>query len=196
MPYLSQDALEALGFAALGRNVKISDKASVYDADRICIGDNSRIDDFCVISGKVDIGRNVHIAPYCLVAGGLLGICLEDFTGLAYRVSIFAQSDDYSGGTMTNPTVPHQYKSETKMPVRLGRHVIVGASAVITPGVDVSDGCAIGAMSLVLQATEPWGIYAGVPATLRKPRKKDVLALEAKYLEQDKLDFDSPDKHK
>ena len=182
MAYLTEDALQAMGFAALGRNVRISDKAAIYGAREMRIGDNSRLDDFCVVSGKVTLGRNVHIAPFCLVAGGTPGIVLEDFAGLAYRVSVFAQSDDYSGATMTNPTVPARYKVEARMPVRIGRHVIVGTGAIICPGVDLGDGSAVGAASLVLKSCPPWTILAGSPARRLKERRQDLLQLEAAYL--------------
>jgi len=185
MAYLTQTELAQLGFKLLGKNVKISSKASIYNADVIEIGDNSRIDDFCVISGKVTIGRNVHVAPHCLVAGGDLGITLEDFSGLAYFVQVFSQSDDYSGRTMTNPTVPVLFKEEKKSAVYIGRHVIVGASSVIFPGVTVSEGCAVGAMSLVHKTTEPWGIYVGNPARRVKSRSNALLTLEAKLLEEE-----------
>ena len=70
MAFLSDEQLAALGFKSLGKNVRISDKASIYNPENIVIGDNSRIDDFCVISGRVEIGRNVHIAIFFNVAGG------------------------------------------------------------------------------------------------------------------------------
>ena len=146
------------------------------------LGDLVRIDDFCVVSGPLTLGRNVHIAPGCLVAGGEPGIQMEDFSGLAYHVQIFSQSDDYSGHTLTNPTVPANYKFESKAPVHLGRHVIVGAGSVVTPGVVIADGGAIGTMSLVNRSTEPWSIYAGVPARRVKERSRDLLTLEAQYI--------------
>lgn len=182
MPYLSRDALEALGFASLGRNVKISDKASIYGAEQMHVGDNSRIDDFCVISGRVELGRNVYVGPFALVAGGTPGIVMEDFVTLSYHTQIFTQSDDYSGATMTNPTVPARYKTEVKEPVRLCRHSIVGAGAIVMPGVTLSDGTSVGAAALVRDTTEPWSIYAGVPARKLKDRKRDLLDLEALYL--------------
>lgn len=188
MAYLTADKLAELGFKRLGRNVQVSDKASIYNAEQIEIGDNSRIDDFCVISGKVRIGRNVHIAPFCLLAGGELGIDLEDFSGLAYQVQIFSQSDDYSGRTLTNPTVPGMYKSETKRAVSLGRHVIVGAGSMVFPGVVIAEGCSVGAMTLVNKSTQPWGIYVGNPARRVKERKKDLLVLEDLFLEEIKND--------
>lgn len=182
MAYLSQDALERLGFLSLGRNVRISDRAALYDTGRMRIGDNSRIDDFCVISGKVDIGRNVHVAPFCLVAGGRPGVTLSDFAGLAYRVTLFTQSDDYSGATMTNPTVPAAYKRETEGPVCVGRHVIVGAGAIIFPGVTLGDGSAVGAGTVVRRSIAPWTIVAGSPARTVRNRSDDLLALERQYL--------------
>lgn len=185
MGYLSEDALRDLGFAELGQNVKISDKAAIYGAAEMRIGDNSRIDDFCVVSGKVEIGRNVHIAPFCLIAGGRPGVIFQDFSGLAYGVKVFAQSDDYSGATMTNPTVPAVFKSEFFAAVMIKRHVIVGTSSVICPGVVLEEGTAIGAMTLVMHSTDPWSIYIGNPAKRLRDRKRDLLILEKEYLNKD-----------
>lgn len=188
MAYYTQEELNNFGFKSLGRNVKISDKASIYNHDQIEIGDNSRIDDFCVISGRVVIGRFCHITPMCLVAGGEPGIYMSDFTTLAYGVKIFSQSDDYSGETLVNSLVSKKYKNEFLKPVYLHRHVIVGANAVIFPGADISEGCAIGASTTVLSPTEPWGIYVGNPAKRIKNRKQDLLELENKFLEEVKND--------
>lgn len=184
MAYLTLKQLDELGFKYLGLNVKISDKASIYNADQMEIGDNSRIDDFCVISGKIKIGRFVHLAPMCLVAGGEPGITFEDFSGLAYGVKVFTQSDDYSGESLTNPTVPGKFKKEKFASVSLGRHVIVGTNSVIFPGVQLAEGCSVGAMALVNRSTQPWGIYVGNPARRFKDRKKDLIELEKKLNEE------------
>lgn len=182
MAYLSDVYLKTMGFKYLGENVKISDKAAIYNCDQIEIGDNSRIDDFCIVSGKVKIGNNVHVAPFCLVAGGEKGVVMDDFSGLAYKVQVFSQSDDYSGETLTNPTIPTIYKKECKKEVKIGRHVIVGAGSIILPGVVLGEGCSIGAMTLVHKSTIPWGIYFGIPAKKIKERKKNLLDLEIAYL--------------
>ena len=182
MAYYNEEELLRIGFKRLGKSVKISDKASIYDADQIEIGDFSRIDDFCVISGKINIGKFVHIAPFCLLAGGEKGISMADFSGLAYYVQIFSQSDDYTGRTLTNPTVPPAYKLEKKMPVSLGRHVIIGAGSLVFPGVEIAEGCSVGAMTLVNKSTQPWGVYVGNPARRVKERKKDLLELEKQFL--------------
>lgn len=185
MAYFTQEELENLGLKSLGKNVKISDKASIYNCDQIEIGDNSRIDDFCVVSGKIKIGKNVHITPMCLVAGGEKGITFEDFTTIAYGVQVFTQSDDYSGKTMTNSTIPKEYKNEFMQEVILKRYSIVGAGSIIVPGVILAEGTSVGAMSLVLKSTEPWGIYVGNPVKRLKDRNKDLLELEKQYLQNE-----------
>jgi acetyltransferase-like isoleucine patch superfamily enzyme len=184
MAYLSTEQLKTIGFKALGKNVKISDKASIYNADQIEIGDNSRIDDFCVVSGKISIGKFAHIAPFSLLAGGEKGIYIGDFSGISYSSSIFSQSDDYTGMWLTSPLIPTKFKLEYKASVNIGRHVIVGTNSVIFPGVSLAEGSSIGAMSMVTKSTDPWGIYFGIPAKRIKERKKDMLGLEKKFLEE------------
>ncbi|EKO3593977.1 acyltransferase [Vibrio metschnikovii] len=188
MAYLTDIQLKQFGFKSLGKNIKISDKASIYNPELIEIDDNSRIDDFCVISGKVKIGRNVHITPQCLIAGGEPGLIIEDFVTLAYGVKIFTQSDDYTGITMSNSTVPKCYKNEIKKSVQLKRHSIIGAGSIILPGVTLSEGTSVGANSLILKTTSDWSIYVGNPARKIKDRKKDLLQLEQQYLENDSND--------
>jgi len=177
MAYLSEHQLVDLGLGYVGKNVLISDKASIYDTSKIEIGDNSRIDDFCVISGKIFIGKNVHITPQCLIAGGSPGIVLESYTTYAYGVKIFAQSDDYSGMTMTNSTIASDLKEEIKEKVVIKKHSIIGAGSIIMPGVVVGVGVALGANSLLLDSADEWSIYVGSPARKLKPRKKDLLNL-------------------
>ena len=184
MSYFTEKQLLNFGFKYIGNNVKISDRASIYNFDQIEIGNNSRIDDFCVISGKVKIGQNVHITPQCLVAGGEKGIIFEDFTTIAYQVQVFTQSDDYSGETMTNSTVPKEFKNELKRKVILKKHSIVGAGSIIMPGVVLAEGTSIGAMSLVVESTEPWNIYIGRPAKKHKNRSRALLELEKNYLDK------------
>ena len=185
MAFLNKKQLESMKFKFLGKNVQISDKASIYNPEQIEIDNQSRIDDFCVISGKVKIGRNVHIAVFCNVAGGEKGIVFEDFSGLAYGCQVFTQSDDYSGRTLTNPTVPDRFKQEIKKSIRIGRHSIVGTNSLVLPGVELGEGTAIGAQSMVTKSTEGWSIYIGSPARRIKARSRDLLNLEADYLQNE-----------
>lgn len=185
MSFLTETQLSKISFKFLGKNVKISEKCSIYNPELIEIHDNSRIDDFCVISGKVVIGKYVHIAVFCNVAGGSEGIVFNDFSGLAYGCHVFTQSDDYSGQTLTNPTVPSKYKSETKKSITIGKHCIIGTGSLIFPGVNLAEGTAIGAASVVRKSTEEWSIYIGNPAKRIKPRSRNLLNLEAQLIQED-----------
>lgn len=182
MAFYNYDELSSMGFKRIGNNVKVSTKASIYRPEEIEIGDNCRIDDFCLLSGRVVLGRNVHIAAFSNISAGECGVFFDDFSGLAYGCHVFTGSDDYSGKTMTNPTIPLKYKGLKEADVYIGRHVIVGTGSVVFPGVNVAEGCAIGAMTLITKSTEPWGVYFGVPGKRLKNRKKDLLVLESKYL--------------
>jgi acetyltransferase-like isoleucine patch superfamily enzyme len=186
MAYLTEAELKALGFKHLGRNVKISSLAAIYNPERISISDNVRVDDFCILSGLISIGSYCHITPGCLIAGGAPGVFMDDFCTLAYGVKIFSQSDDYSGETMVNSLVPKKYKSEIFKAVHLARQTIIGAGSIIMPGADIAEGCSVGAMSLVVKPTEPWGIYFGIPATRRRERSKKLLELEAAFINENK----------
>jgi acetyltransferase-like isoleucine patch superfamily enzyme len=181
---LGRDAIERMGFASVGDNVQISDRASFYGIARIAVGSNVRIDDFCVLTagvGGIEVGNYVHIA----VGSTLIGagkITMADFSGLSSRVSVYSSSDDYSGASLTNPTVPSEYTGVTHADVYLGKHVIVGSGSVILPGVTLEDGVAVGALSLVNRNCEAFVIYAGNPARRVKERKRDLLELEQRFM--------------
>jgi len=184
MAWMSPSELSEVGFAHVGVGARISTRAAIYDPERISIGDFSRVDDFCLLSGKLTIGRNVHITAYVNLAGGEEGIEIHDFVGISYASQIFSQSNDYTGRYMTNPTFPEHYTKAFRSRITIGRHVIIGAGSVVLPGVTIEEGCAIGAHSTVLSSTQPWGVYVGSPARWLRERHKDVLSLEAQYLEE------------
>lgn len=183
--FFDKKEIDALGFKSVGDNVMLSRKASIYGASNIEIGNNVRIDDFCILSGKITLKSNIHIAAYSALYGSDVGIYIENFANISSRVCIYAISDDYTGETMTNPTIPDKYKNLEKAPVTIGNHVIVGTGSTILPGVDLKIGTAVGAMSLVKKSTEPWKIYAGIPAKPIKERTRNLLELERCYLEDE-----------
>ena len=184
MAQLSCEAIEHMGFAAVGANVSISDRASFYNCPGISIGNNVRIDDFCVLSagvGGISIGQHVYIAVYSSLIGAGK-ISLSDFCNISSRVSIYSSSDDHTGATMTNPTVPAAYTGVRHADVFLGKHVLVFGGSVILPGVTLEEGVVVGALSLIKRNCEAFGIYAGNPARRVKERKRDLLKLEQKFL--------------
>lgn len=180
MGYLSPQQIHEIGFSSIGKNPLLSDKASYYNCKNVKIGDNVRIDDFCVISagaGGIEIGNHVHIAVYASLIGAGK-ITVSDFSGISSRVAIYSSNDDYSGSFLTGPTVPSEFTNVTNADVFIGPHVIIGAGSVVLPGVTLEEGVAIGALSLVSRDCEAFGMYSGVPAKRIKERKKDLLQME------------------
>lgn len=176
--FYSEGELVQIGFRAYGDNVKISRKSSIYGAEKISIGSNVRIDDFCILSGCIEIGDFIHIAAYTALYSGEGGIVIDDFANLSSRVSIYGISDDYSGETMTNPMVPNEYKNVDSRPVHIGRHVIIGSTSVVLPGVSLGEGSAFGSFSFINKSTESWTLYAGVPIKKIRERQRNLLELE------------------
>jgi acetyltransferase-like isoleucine patch superfamily enzyme len=182
MSYFSEKELALLGFKHLGKNVKISTRASIYNFDRIEIGDFSRIDDFCLLSGKISIGKYVHIAPFCNLAGGEKGIFLEDFVGIAYGAQIFTQTDDYSGLSMTSPLIPEKFKRITRKAIYIDTHSIIGTNSIIMPGAHLHPGTSVGLLSVVYGKTREWSVYSGNPAVRINERSRMILDLTARFL--------------
>lgn len=182
--FLTRKQLSKKGFLSLGTNVLISEKASIYNASKIRIGNNVRIDDFCILSAGehgICLGNYIHIACYTSLIGKE-AITLADYANLSSRVSIYSSNDDYSGENMTNPMVPAEFTNVAHRPVSVGRHCIVGSGTVILPGVIMEEGSAAGALSLVTKNCDAFGIYAGTPARLIKKRKNELLKIEEKFL--------------
>jgi acetyltransferase-like isoleucine patch superfamily enzyme len=184
--FYSESELKDFNFKYLGKNVLISKLASLYKTEQMSFADNCRIDDFCALSGEISIGKNVHVTVHCSLTASLSPIVIHDFAGLAAGCHVFSSMDDYSGDTLTNPTIPMEYKSITHGTVLISKHVLIGTASVVFPNLTIGEGCAIGAMTLVNKSTEPWGIYVGIPAKRIKDRSKKLLIQEQNFLSKNK----------
>ncbi len=186
--FLTPEDLEAIGvFRAKERNILVHSTAVIRDVDAIEFGENIRIDPFVVIScNQLILGDNIHLATGCGIFGAAR-ISIGDFANVSGKVFIYSSSDDYSGKTMTNPTVPIQFTGVQHGEVSIGRHAIVGAGSIILPGSTLGEGVAIGCSSLVNGAIAPWTISAGVPAKKIRNRERKLLEHETAYFNSKKL---------
>lgn len=184
--FFVSEELVNMGFRSIGKNVKIAKSCTIVGLENISIGCNVQIDENVFIAankGYLDIGNHVHIGGAChLNCAG--GIKLADFCGLSQGVRIYSVSDDYTGYSLTNTTVPDIYKNIAISPVNLERHVLIGSGSVVLPGVTIGLGSAVGALSLVTMSLDAWGIYLGTPAKRLKARSKKMLEYETFLLEE------------
>ena len=181
MAFLNKWQLYSLGLKSYGTNVLISDKASFYGNSEISIGNNVRIDDFCILSGNITLGNNIHIGAYSALYGKF-GIVMEDFTGLSPRCTIFSATDDFSGNYLISPMNLPEYCNVIGGLVTLKKFVQIGAGTIIMPDLTIGQGSAIGAMSFVNQIIDNWQIWAGIPVRFIKPRH-DLIVTIASHLE-------------
>ena len=65
--FFSKDELFTLGIKSVGSNVLISRYAQLYNPEQLRIGNNVRIDDFCLLSGTINLGSYVHISSRLLL---------------------------------------------------------------------------------------------------------------------------------
>ena len=174
--FFSEEELKQLGLKDYGHHVLISRKASFYYIENISVGNHVRIDDFCILSGNIQIGSFVHISAYTALYGRF-GIFILDYAGLSPHSIVFSASDDFSGEYLVGPLINNKYRHLEGGPVVIDRFAQIGAGCVILPNVTINEGAAVGSMSLVKNSLIEWCIYAGIPAKFVKNRSKKILEL-------------------
>lgn len=174
--FYTEDELNEIGFKSLGQNVKLSRKASIYSPHEISIGDNVRIDDFCILSGKITLGSNIHISAYVALYGAM-GIEFEDYSGISPRSTIFSAMDDFGGDYLIGPIHPDEYTHVTGGKVTVKKYCQIGCNSVVFPNLTIDEGAVIGTFSLVTKDVPSWTINVGIPSVVTRPRSKKLLDL-------------------
>jgi galactoside O-acetyltransferase len=174
--FYTRKELENIGFKQLGNFIFISRNASFYGIENISIGNNVRIDDFCILSGKITLGSHIHISAFCALYG-TNGIKMEDYTGLSPRCTVFSASDDFSGDYLIGPMVEKGLTNVTGGKVVIKKYSQIGASSVIFPNLTINEGVAVGAMSLVNKSLTAWTLFAGIPVKPIRERTQGLLKL-------------------
>jgi galactoside O-acetyltransferase len=135
-----------MGFARLGDGVLIHRTATIVDFGKLSLGSRVRIDPYVIISneGGVEFGNNIHMGGHTVMAGQA-AIRFEDFVNVSHFIGIFTSSDDFSGRTLNNPTIPAKYKFPPTAPIAFGRHAGVGAGSFVLAGARFAEGSVIAA---------------------------------------------------
>ena len=180
--YMESEELRALGFAAVGEDVRVARTCTIIGLPNIRFGNHVRIDDHVIIaarSGSVSFGDRIHVGAGSYFGGGG-GIALADFANLGQGVRVYSQADDFSGEHLTSPMVPAEYLGLEVAAVSIGRHVIIGTGSTVLPGCTLGEGAAVGAMSLVDRDLDAWTLYVGCPTRRIRARSRKLLELEAR----------------
>lgn len=172
--FFSNEELIEIGFKSLGKNVLISRKASIYFPEKISIGNNVRIDDFCILSGEIFIGDYCHISAYSALYGSK-GIIMEGYCGISPKCVILSASDDFGGDYLVGAQFPEEFTNVQGGTVYLKKYSQLATNTIVFPNIIIGEGAVTGAMTLVNKNLQPWTINTGIPINKSKPRKNGLL---------------------
>lgn len=152
------------GFGAKGLSIG---RVRFEDPSRVSLGDRTKL--YCqtvLVAGKdgsIRIGADCHLGYNCVLAG-TGGITIGRACNISSNVCIYSVTDRPWG----------QGDTPRRAPVVIGDHVLIGAQAVILPGVTIGDGASIAAGAVVTGDVAVGAIVGGVPA--RELRRKPTSA--------------------
>jgi acetyltransferase-like isoleucine patch superfamily enzyme len=157
-------------------------QARIVGRENISFGDPVIVDDFAMIVARnpVVIGNYVHLAAFSSITGGQR-VEIGDFSAVSQGARILTGTDDFTSWGFGNSTVPAEFRNATRAPVVIGRFCIIGANAVVLPGVTIGEGATVGAGTVVTRDLEPWGVYLG-NRWLRNRDRAGVLATHERFL--------------
>lgn len=166
-----------------GEDVVISPQVEIKRPHLVAVGDHICIDSGFYLTAGAELGDYVHIGPYVCVIGGEHGLLkMGNFTNIAAGGRVVCGSDEFRGAGFSFPGLTKYRDRLIIEPVVIGDFVGIGASVTILPGVELAEGCVVGAGAVVTRSTEPWTIYAGVPAQPVGKRPSDDMRRFAREL--------------
>jgi acetyltransferase-like isoleucine patch superfamily enzyme len=182
----------------IGRNALIGPGVVIHDNARIAegvvlngnvrIGARSSIQKFVEISGNIEIGPETTVGAYSFLStmpsatmriGKDVLVNAYTIIGASERVTIddhcifaaYVQITDASHG-IQDPVELTKHAEFDHAPVHIHRNVWLGSGAMVTMGVEIGEGCVVGAKALVTRSLPRMSVAYGIPA--RVVRTRDV----------------------
>lgn len=131
----------------------------------IPIGNGNRI-----MSGVyIGSGKNISIGNNCRINENvrLDNVRIGNAVMIARESVVLGKMHEYAD---VSKSMVEQGNREVKQ-AEIGNDVWLGLRVIVLPEIKIAEGCIIGAGSVVTKDTEPFGVYAGVPAKLIRYRK-------------------------
>ncbi len=168
----------------IGRNVFIDVGVTIWSPENVEIDDYSHIDTYVTIlggdrgHGGVQVGKYVHVASNCVLAGRG-GLRLGDYSAVAAGCHVYSGSlyyedpEDKSGKLLSvSAQAPLDMQYAIEKPVLIDEYAVVLLNSSILPGVTVGKAAVVGAHSLVNSDIPPFSIAVGTPARVVKKRRE------------------------
>jgi acetyltransferase-like isoleucine patch superfamily enzyme len=180
-------------FKRCGNGLVLGRGVTIRHADKISLGRNVVIDDFCVLDGRgsgdggLVIGDEVIINRGCIVQSKFGPIRIGSGTNIGAGTHVcsmggieIGQSVLVTGGCTISGGRYHtedlatpimQQGAYTSGPISIGDGSWLGMKVLVLDGVTVGRGCAIGAGAVVNQDLPDYAVAAGVPARVTRIRE-------------------------
>tara|TARA_X000001036_G_scaffold86407_3_gene78454 strand:- start:4213 stop:4755 length:543 start_codon:yes stop_codon:yes gene_type:complete len=129
----------------------------------------AKIDSTCVIRRtiKVECPWNLTVERNSCLGDGVIVYCLGKVS-IGEHVSI-SQHAHICAGT-------HDFNSKDmpllRQPITIENDVWIAADAFVGPNVTIGEGAILGARGVAMRDLDPWTIYSGNPAVIRRTREK------------------------
>jgi dTDP-4-amino-4,6-dideoxy-D-glucose acyltransferase len=171
-------------FRSCGEDVRVDDFVQITRPELVDIGNHVAIDMgfYCSVQMKID--DYVHISPHVSVVGGKDGLLeIDSFVTISSGSRLICNGETFSGEGLVGPFIPKEFRDTLKCaPIRMRRFSGVASNVVVFAGCDIAEGSVVGAGAVLTESTEPWTIYAGVPARPIKKRRSDVMKAYARKM--------------
>lgn len=153
--------LDGIGY--LGRPSFVKGIGHFYSASGLGIFPGWRIE---IINGRVDVGRNVRIGNNFVLNCGSKVEIGDDVT---ISANVFIGTTDVK----ITSNLHHSFRDwpVIERPIHIGRGCFIGVGAVLLPGVRLSEGCVVGANSVVRGEFPPGSVIAGRKSEVLRFRK-------------------------
>jgi acetyltransferase-like isoleucine patch superfamily enzyme len=176
----------------LGQNVKIDTNVYFQNPQFISIDDYSWIDKnvhllagpdksqrsrktipnahYKIDKGEVYIGKNIHIAPFCIISG-IGGVYISDNCGFSANTKLYSFSHYYRNEQQpanreyyfsSSANLENQFMIEG--PIFIAENVGTGANVTIMPGVSIGKDSFVTINSVVLRSFKENSLIGGNPA--------------------------------
>jgi acetyltransferase-like isoleucine patch superfamily enzyme len=158
-----------------GENVFIGHNVVFTNPKKVFLGDNVRIDPFCLITTELEIGQYAQICSHSVLGGGAQHkITLGKWNFIGYGSKLFCASEDYGGDF--GPV--NEFWGNNKIfrgDITFKDYSGIASNVIVLPGVTFPTGCTIGANSFVYTKTflTEWSVYIGNPLKFHKSRNKE-----------------------
>ena len=136
------------------------------------IGENTNIWQFCVVLPDAKIGKNCNICSHCFIENDVV---IGDNVTIKNGVQIFNATElqDYSfigqNAVLCHDKTPISGNKHAEiLKITVKKYAVIGAGAVVLPGITIGENALVGAGSVVTKDVPDNAIVVGNPAKIIK----------------------------